>query len=85
MGGTVDKNLYWTALIYSTGLMLLGVVWWKALIVAVVMSVSYYLTYSRRVVCILGTGVIAAGLAVWIGLLSQPEEWGQQIATMLPR
>ena len=49
-----DKNLIWTGIIYFIGLYLLQVVWWKALIVAVAMMVSWYLTYGRRITVSVG-------------------------------
>lgn len=72
---SIDKNLFWTAIIYFVGLCLLHVAWWQALIVAVLMSVSWYLTYSRRLISTIGTALLLFGLAVWLGLVPNPKEW----------
>ena len=71
----IDKNLYWTAIVYFAGLCLLHVAWWQALIVACVMGISWYLTNSRRVVATVGTAVLLFGLAAWLGLAPQPSDW----------
>jgi hypothetical protein len=71
----IDKNLYWTGIIYFAGLCLLHVAWWQAVIVAIAMSVSWYLTYSRRVVGTVGTALLLFGLAAWLGLAPTPSYW----------
>lgn len=71
----IDKNLYWTSIIYFMGLCLLHVAWWQALIVAFVMGISWYLTYSRRIVGTVGTALLLFGLAAWLGLAPQPSDW----------
>lgn len=73
--GPVDKNLYWTAIIYFAGLCLLHVAWWQGLIVALMMSISWYLTYSRRLVGTVGTALLLFGLAVWLGFAPNPKGW----------
>jgi hypothetical protein len=80
----IDKKLFWTGLIYFGGLMLLGVAWWKALIVAAIVSVSWYLTYARQVVGGSGVVILLVGLAVSFGLLPVPSEWRQLLALMHP-
>jgi hypothetical protein len=71
----VDKNLWWTGAVYFVGLVLLRVAWWQALIVAAIMSASWYLSYSRRVVRVIGLIVLILGFATWIHLL--PDDWPQ--------
>jgi len=72
---SIDKNLYWTAVIYFVGLCLLEIVWWQALLVALAMSFSWYLTYSRRLVGTVGTALLLFGLAAWLGLAPEPSDW----------
>ena len=71
----IDKNFYWTGIIYFVGLCLLHATWWQALIIAVAMSVSWYLTYSRRVVSAVGTILFLFGFAVWLGIAPKPSDW----------
>jgi hypothetical protein len=71
----IDKNLYWTAIVYFVGLCLLHVEWWQALLVAFVMGISWYLTYSRRIVGIVGMALLLFGFAAWLGLAPQPYDW----------
>jgi hypothetical protein len=71
----IDKNLYWTGIIYFVGLCLLHATWWQALMVAVAMSVSWYLTYSRRLVGTVGTALLLFGLATWLGIAPAPPDW----------
>jgi len=70
-----DKKLYWTGIIYFVGLFLLGVTWWQALMVAVAMSLSWFLTYSRRTVGGLGTITFVLGLATWFHFIPDPSHW----------
>lgn len=76
----IDKNLYWTGLVFFVGLVLLGSSWWKALIVALAMAAAWYLTYSRRLVGLVGMIVLTAGFAQWLGLL--PAGWNEAIALL---
>lgn len=80
-----DKNLYWTALIYFFGLLLLGIVWWKAVAVTIVASVCWFLTYGRQMIIGVGLAILILGLGNWIGLLPTPSEWGQLFAMMAHR
>jgi hypothetical protein len=77
-----DKNLYWTGFIYTIGLLLLGVVWWKALIVAGVAAISWYLTYGRRIIISIGLILLFFGLGSWTGLIPPPVQWGQFLAAL---
>ena len=78
----LDDNLYWTSLCYFVGVLLLGVIWWKALIVAAAAFACWYLHYGRRVVGGIGVVVLFAGLGVWIGVIPPPSQWGQLLATV---
>ena len=60
-----DKNLVWTGIIYFVGLFLLGVIWWKALIVGIVAAICWYLNYGRRSVLALGMVALCLGLGIW--------------------
>jgi len=77
-----DKNLYWTGFIYVVGLLLLGVTWWKALIIAGVAALSWYLTYGRRIVVSLGLILVFLGLGNWAGLIPAPAHWGDLLAAL---
>jgi hypothetical protein len=77
----VDKNLYWTAFIFFLGLVLLGVTWWKALIVAAIAAACWFLTYGRNIVIGVGLLVLLLGLGSWIGLLPPPSQWRPLLAS----
>jgi hypothetical protein len=77
-----DKNLYWTGIIYFVGLFLLGVIWWKALIVGIVAAICWYLNYSRRSVLALGMVALCLGLGIWVGLLPAVSQWGEWLAAL---
>jgi len=77
-----DKNLYWTALIYFVGLLLLGIVWWKAAIIAIVASACWFLTYGRRIITGVGLAILFLGLGNWIGLIPAPSEWAQLLTVV---
>lgn len=76
----IDKNLYWTGIIYFGGLLLLGVIWWKALIIALIAAICWFLTYGRRIIVTVGLSLFLVGLANWAGLVPAPSEWGQLLA-----
>jgi hypothetical protein len=79
-GLPMDKNLYWTGLIYFSGLLLLGVPWWKALTVAAVAFICWYLTYGRRIIIGIGLCIFILGSGNWLGLVPAPSQWGQVLA-----
>ena len=81
IGGGIayDKNLYWTGIIFFTGLFLLGIVWWKALVVGALASVSWYLSYARTMVSAVGTGLLLVGLAVWMNILPPASTWMEHL------
>lgn len=79
-----EKKLYWTGIVYFVGLFLLGVVWWKALIVGLVALICWYLTYGRRIVLGVGMVCLLWGLGIWVGLLPAPLRWNE-LLTALPR
>ena len=79
-----DKNLIWTGIIYFIGLYLLQVAWWKALIVAVAMMISWYLTYGRRITVSVGLIIFLLGLSSWSGLLPTSSDLGHFLATLRP-
>ena len=56
-----STNLFWTGIIYFVGLFLLGVIWWKALIVGIVAAICWYLNYGRRSVFALGMVALCLG------------------------
>jgi len=78
----VDTKLYWTGIVYFVGLFLLGVVWWKALIVGIVALICWYLNYSRQIVLGVGMVALCLGLGFWVGLLPTPSQWGELLATL---
>ena len=80
--GRLDKNLFWTGIIYFIGLYLLQVAWWKALIVAVAMMISWYLTYGRRITVGVGLIVFLLGLSSWSGLLPTSSDLSHFFATL---
>ena len=83
-GAEIDKNLYWTGFIYLVGCLLLGVLWWKAAIIAVVALICWYLTYGRRIIVGVGLSLIILGMANWTGLLPEPSKWEQILVAMHP-
>ena len=62
----------------------LQVAWWKALIVAVAMMISWYLTYGRRITVSVGLIVFLLGLSSWSGLLPTSSDLGHFLATLRP-
>lgn len=72
---SADKNLYWTAIVFFIGLLLLGAIWWKALMVAAVAFICWYLTYGRQLIIGVGLFVLFLGFAVWLGLIMPPAQW----------
>jgi len=78
----LDKNLFWTGIVYFVGLYLLHVVWWQALLVGVAMAISWYLTYSRRMVAMVGVLILLLGFGSWVGLVPDLPHWGHWIASL---
>jgi hypothetical protein len=64
-----DKNLYWTAIVYFTGLCAFGVPLWQAGLVATAAFTCWYLSYSRAALAGIGVAVLFAGLGTWVGLI----------------
>ncbi len=73
--GILDDRLYWISLSYFVGVLLLGAICWKALIVAAVAFAFWYLHYSRLVVGAIGLVILFAGFGVWAALIPPPSEW----------
>jgi hypothetical protein len=82
MDRDIDKNLYWTAIVFFVGLILLGVHWWQALIVALIAAICWYLTYGRKIVVGMGLIILIIGLANWTGLLPEPNHLKAIAASM---
>jgi hypothetical protein len=78
----VDKNLFWTAIVFFVGLVLLGVHWWQALTVGVFAAICWYLTYGRRIVSTLGLCVLILGFGNWIGLIPELAFWPRLLTTL---
>jgi hypothetical protein len=73
--GGFDKNLYWTAIVYFIGPLMLHALWWEAIIISICMSACWYLSYAQRVVSFFGATILLLGLCVWAGLLPPPNQW----------
>jgi hypothetical protein len=75
----IDKNLYWTGLVFFIAPLLLQVVWWKALIIAAAMSACWYLSFGQRVIRGLGAAVLLWGLLTWSGALPTLDYWAPSV------
>ena len=68
-GPFVDKNLYWSGLLYGLGTLALGASWWQAGCIALFALICWYLTYGRFVLANVGVVLVLLALAQWGGLL----------------
>jgi apolipoprotein N-acyltransferase len=67
-GPAIDKNLYWTGIVFFVGAFLLHVPWLQALVLALAAMICWYLCYSRAVLAAIGVMTFFLGLGVWSGL-----------------
>lgn len=78
----LDKNIFWTGIVYFVGFILLHVSWWQALMAAVVMAVCWFLSYGQRFIRTVGVFVLLLGFCTWTGLVPQPAHWPQVLAAI---
>lgn len=67
--------LWFNAVVYASSLYYLGVSPWKAVVVGVVVLVATDLWYGRKWLLRIGFMLMIVGIAVWIGVLPEPQTW----------
>lgn len=75
----IDKNLYWTGLIFFIAPLLLHAAWWEALIIALFMCLCWYLSYGQRVIRGLGAVLLLWSLLTWSGVLPTLYYWSPSV------
>jgi hypothetical protein len=73
MEDAIDKNLFWTAIVFFISPLMLHAAWWQALVLAVAMTVCWFLSYGQRVIRAFGVIMLLWGLLTWLGLLPSPD------------
>jgi hypothetical protein len=71
----IDKNLYWTGIVFFISPLLLHAAWWQALIIAAFMTVCWFLSYGQRIIRGLGVIMLLWSLLTVSGLLPPPDHW----------
>ena len=66
---------FWNAVIYVVGLYMLGVGFWKSVLIMIIASICVVLNYGGRWILRGGFGLIVLTTLVFIGALPPPENW----------
>ncbi len=63
------------ALVYAAALVLFGVVWWKSILIALMVFVATVLPFGTWTLLQLGAVLFVMLLAIWADVLPHPDKW----------